>query len=35
MVTIAFEGKDGVDDVLEHSRASEATFFGDVSNKHN
>jgi hypothetical protein len=35
MMAVAFEGKDGVDNVLEHSRTSEAAFFGDVSNKNN
>ena len=34
MVTVTFEGKDGVDDVLEYARTSEATFFGDVTNQH-
>ena len=33
MVAVTFEGEHGVDDVFEHPRTSEATFFRDVSDE--
>ena len=34
MMTVALETQHGVDEMLEHSRTGEVTFFGDVPDEH-